>query len=492
MTGVSAELTGYRGGTVLPDSPLRPLNPRSFVAIDPITRIEGHNTLNFSLPDSWLNGTVLLEAKVDPRDAIPETNEGNNEYSTTVTFNLRCPVQLGYVPINYDTGGPAGVLAPDPAFMASAAPKAFRKVYPIGSTGQLQYFQILPAITYDGPMDTPENRHLLGIRLRELLALAQWPQQLRSPLSQLVGWLPDMPGITNAVGRSDPSWGSPGGTDQVFWAQAGPLWDWTLAHEIGHNFGLHHPNVPDSGAAGDLLSRWPLYYGSSVIQEVGCDAVDVIIKNPTKSYDLMTYQPDPKLWISPLHYSGDPFGERGLYQELAPPCFEPTPTRTPTPTATPITPVTSTPTPTPTPGCQWYDPFNIVAPPWSWVREDPGGWSTTARPGYLRILTAPGDLAGTTNNARNLLVQPLLSGNFDVSTRLSFAPTAQGQAAGLLLYQDDDNYLFLGRAYDQGNKVIFVWEHAGVRTVNAAWSSAGSPPTCASSATGRRLPATTA
>ncbi len=200
LQGISAGITGYRGGTVLPGSPIQPWNPRSFVATDPISRTNPQGALNFTLPDSWLNGTVSLKANVDPRNAVPETDEGNNEYSTTVTFVERCPVQIGYVPINYDTGGPAGVLTPDPARMALTVTNVFRKVYPIGSTGQLQYFQILPAVTYAGSLDTAEDRHRLKVYLRTLLALAQWPQQLRKPLSQLVGWLPDMPQVTTVRG----------------------------------------------------------------------------------------------------------------------------------------------------------------------------------------------------------------------------------------------------------------------------------------------------
>ncbi len=457
VPNVAGVLRGYRGGDELPLSPLWPDNWR-ITASKRATRAEQNAALNFFLPEAWLGGQVTLVAELDPRDWVPETDEANNADSITVSFNERCPVQLGYVPVNYDTGGPAGVLSPDPDFIRWLDPRAFRRVYPVGSEDALQYFQLLPAITWDGPMDTPENRQLLTVRLRKLLALAQWPQPLRQPLSQLIGWLPDMPAVTSTIGRSDPSWGDPNGTDQVFWAQAGASFDWTLAHEIGHNFGLHHPNLPDGWAEGDDASLWPVYFTDCTIQEVGVDTLSapVRVKDPAVYYDLMTYRDDNELWISPFHYSGDPVGETGLYQVLAPPCSS---------EAVPTPPVT--PSPTPAPQCQWWYPLDSVGPPWSWVREDAGGWSTAARPGYLRLLTLPGELAGAQNNARNLLLQPLPTGNFDVSTRLSFAPALQGQAAGLMIYQDDDNYLFLARAHDQGSKVIFVAESGGAREVHA-------------------------
>ncbi len=456
VPNVAGQLRGYRGGDELPLSPLRTDNWR-ITARKSAKRSEQNAALNFFLPGAWSSGQVTLVAELDPWDWVPETDEENNTDSVAVSFNERCPVQLGYVPVNYDTGGPAGVLTPDPNFIQWLDPRAFRQVYPIGTDDELRYFQLLPAITWDGPMDTPEDRQLLTVRLRQLLALAQWPQPLRRPLSQLIGWLPDMPAVTATIGRSDPSWGEPYGTDQVFWAQAGAGFDWTLAHEIGHNFGLHHPNLPDGWAEGDDESLWPVYFTDCTIQEVGVDTLNhpVLVKDPAAYYDLMTYRDDPELWISPFHYSGDPVGETGLYQVLAPPCREAAPTP-------PITP-----TPTPAPRCQWWYPLDSVGPPWNWVREDASGWTTTARPGYLRLLTLPGDLAGMQNDARNLLLQPLPTGNFEVSTRLSFAPALQGQAAGLLLYQDDDNYVFLGRVHDQGSKVIFVAERGGAREVHA-------------------------
>jgi len=81
------------------------------------------------------------------------------------------------------------------------------------------------------------------------------------------------------------------------------------------------------------------------------------------------------------------------------------------------------------------------------VREDPTHWSLTAQPGFLRIVSQQGYLFGSGGNAKNLLLQNAPSGDFEIRTHVFFTPTANFQIAGLLVYQDDDNYLLLGRAY---------------------------------------------
>jgi hypothetical protein len=133
----------------------------------------------------------------------------------------------------------------------------------------------------------------------------------------------------------------------------------------------------------------------------------------------------------------------------------PTQTSTATPSPTPTGTDTSTPTRTPTPedpataDCTWLDHFegdSLVAG-WSWVRDDPSHWSLAERPGFLRIISQRGALLGSGNNAANLLLRASPSGDFSLSTRLLFQPTANFQAAGLLIYQDDDSFVWLSRGY---------------------------------------------
>ena len=144
-----------------------------------------------------------------------------------------------------------------------------------------------------------------------------------------------------------------------------------------------------------------------------------------------------------------------------------TPTNTPTPTstltATPTHSLTPTPTATGTPAsseCTWRDDFSTTTldESWFWGNEDPTHWFLSARPGYLRIITQPGEIEGDIGLTANLLLY-LSSGNdFEISTRVEFAPAEAGQQAGLLILGDSENYVKVGRAFDDGggNQVQMV------------------------------------
>jgi beta-xylosidase len=83
-----------------------------------------------------------------------------------------------------------------------------------------------------------------------------------------------------------------------------------------------------------------------------------------------------------------------------------------------------------------------LEPMWSWVNEDPADWSLSARPGFLRLMTHPAWVW-----TENLLLTDAPEGDVTVTTRVLFRPTRNFQSARLVFYQDEENFLQLGRGY---------------------------------------------
>ncbi|MBO7371264.1 MAG: glycoside hydrolase family 3 C-terminal domain-containing protein, partial [Bacteroidales bacterium] len=79
---------------------------------------------------------------------------------------------------------------------------------------------------------------------------------------------------------------------------------------------------------------------------------------------------------------------------------------------------------------------------WNWVRENPALWSLSERPGSIVLTSAKGDIAGAGNDAQNILLQEA-NADWTVDTKLTClsAPAAPAQNAGLVAYQDDDNFV---------------------------------------------------
>lgn len=118
----------------------------------------------------------------------------------------------------------------------------------------------------------------------------------------------------------------------------------------------------------------------------------------------------------------------------------------------------------------WTDDFNSATldSRWSWVREDAANWSLTAHPGFMRIITQGGNLTFNRNDQENLLLTSVNPGDFRITTRLNFTPTQNCHQAGLIVYQDDDNYVKFHRVYDSGHWVGFLYEYAGTPGVFGA------------------------
>lgn len=127
---------------------------------------------------------------------------------------------------------------------------------------------------------------------------------------------------------------------------------------------------------------------------------------------------------------------------------------TPRATTTPILLMTRTPTaapatltPAPTADSTYFrDDFDgRLEAGWSWIREEPLDWNLTASPGALLINVGGGTVL--TGNISNILLRPAPAGDFQVETQLTFRPGDNLQFAGLILYQDDANFMQVGRSF---------------------------------------------
>ncbi len=89
----------------------------------------------------------------------------------------------------------------------------------------------------------------------------------------------------------------------------------------------------------------------------------------------------------------------------------------------------------------WREDFDAgINEPWYWVNEVPSEWSISE--GYLRIYASPYGAS-----EQNLLLRPVEAGDFMVMTRVLFEPDTNYQFAGLVIYQDEENFFQLGRAF---------------------------------------------
>jgi hypothetical protein len=157
----------------------------------------------------------------------------------------------------------------------------------------------MPAIRYGAPPAT--NAEILADlrQYYELMSMGPFAPD------QLAGWIPNGGVATGTIGISDPIW--LGSTGRVSWQQdqssVDPLdTQHTLAHEISHNLGRRHTNLPDGCGARDAATDWP--YTDSTIQEVGFDVDDGKAIVETMK-DLMTYctPPGTNIWISMHTYN---------------------------------------------------------------------------------------------------------------------------------------------------------------------------------------------
>lgn len=89
-------------------------------------------------------------------------------------------------------------------------------------------------------------------------------------------------------------------------------------------------------------------------------------------------------------------------------------------------------------------------------------YDQSAHPGAIRVPVDQGDLWGTANNTRNTIFRDLPSTWTSVRLLIqNFNPTQDYQYAGLAVYQDDNNYVQINRAYEFGNQILLSHEIGG-------------------------------
>jgi hypothetical protein len=274
---VTGKLSGYAGTTLLGSVP--PFNPGGKITapVDPKWKQIEH-TLNFELPYAWtLQPNLRLEVEVNPDHSVTEINYNNNKLSSAPLPFLPCNgVGITYTPIHYTP--PGGYAPADPSANINVGAEFMRKIYPIPDRG-LTYFP-RSEMVFTQTINIAGADDILADRLNTELLSSSAPRA-----QHIFGWLPSL--AYNGNGLGDQPGGAAFGND----TESPNRWRRTFAHEIGHNYDLHH-----SGMATTAGRHWFDVY-DRVIKPVpasvgGTDLLDVMVPDRLES----------EAWIDPGYY----------------------------------------------------------------------------------------------------------------------------------------------------------------------------------------------
>jgi hypothetical protein len=223
---------------------------------------------------------------------VIEERYDNNQGSVSVAFTQTRGLALAYLRV---CGG-TPERCPSPAIRGMQ--RLAEKLFPVAEGG-MRYDQFGNGTVPADPQPDPAS---FAAVLRKYYDLAQFPQG--GGPDQLVAWTPFL--ASGIPGFPDPLWALPSLPGRVAVTQdtsaADPLdAQFLLAHELAHNFGLRHPNTPDSCGAADPSTDWP--GNSALTGEAGFDTAARTVV-PKNRFDLMSYcsPPASNIYISPFSY----------------------------------------------------------------------------------------------------------------------------------------------------------------------------------------------
>ncbi len=263
------------------------------------------------------NMNVQFWAEVDPNNTISESNEGNNRFPASGTFNLNFQrrdtlkivgQRTRYHPSGYSGGEYAGGWA-----VNGGAADWFEQILPIRNNG-IDYGVASGYLDVTTSLGSGAGQHDLIQRLNNTWilqnALSFFFGSTFLGADHVYGWVDndgysgghaDMPVYPHAGGlgvvgigtdRPGTSTDNPGGGALIF------------GHELIHDYNVLHTNTADSCGSSDGNSTFP--YGSSSIQEFGFNPITGRIYDPADTHDVMSYCPaggSKNGWVSPFTWN---------------------------------------------------------------------------------------------------------------------------------------------------------------------------------------------
>lgn len=283
-------LHGFRGstGAELPDSPRKPESSpppyQSSISLpDSVDKEDAGKSLNFILPLEWRRAgdlTLNAELQLPPNTQVADPVGAN--FRETITFvDSQATLEIGYIPFCYQSSSNCA------STNVATYDNILKELYPIKS-GSVHYFRLFTPFS---PWMEEITKSNSGSQFKAFLEqIFNWSTGRR--LDQLAGWFPALASAGTLVGSSDPEFA--GGKGHVFLGlEAGGDSRYiaeTLAHEIGHNLGLHHTAVTQYvffSVCGDhdLFAPWP--YSTPYSQQMGFESDGSL--RPSGWGDLMSY-----------------------------------------------------------------------------------------------------------------------------------------------------------------------------------------------------------